>query len=115
MHEVSIVEGLISLVEKQKKLHQFSRVLEIQVACGTYNCVSEESLNFCFQTVAKGTYMENAVIKVHRLPENWSCTSCKSDFVREDKSADPVCTRCGSAQVIPRLNSEIYLDNLEVE
>jgi hydrogenase nickel incorporation protein HypA/HybF len=115
MHEISICEGLVSLVEKQKKLHEFSRVLKLQVACGVYNCVSQETLNFCFQTIAKGTYMENAVITIHRLPERWSCPACKIDFVRENMKVDPACTRCGSGNVLPLLNSEIYLDNLEVE
>jgi hydrogenase nickel incorporation protein HypA/HybF len=115
MHEISICEGLVSLVEKQKKLHDFSRVLKLQVACGVYNCVSEETLNFCFHTIAKGTYMEDAMIAIHRLPERWSCPACKADFVREDLKADPVCTRCGAKDVLPLLNSEIYLDNLEVE
>jgi hydrogenase nickel incorporation protein HypA/HybF len=115
MHELSICEGLVSLVEKQKKLHEFSRVLKIQVACGVYNCASEETLNFCFQTITKGTYMEKAVITINRLPERWSCPACKSEFERKDKESVPVCARCGSGNVLPLLNSEIYLDNLEVE
>ena len=115
MHEVSIVEGLIDLVEKQKTQHQFSRVLEIHIACGIYNCVSEETLNFCLKTVAEGTCLEAAVVKVNRLPERWSCKPCRSEFPREKKDDDPHCPKCGSASVVPLLNSEIYLDKLEVE
>jgi len=115
MHEVSIIEGLIDIVEKQKEKHQFSKVLEIHIACGVYNCVSEENLEFCLKTVAQGTYLETAIIKVNRLPERWSCKQCHSEFHKETKSEDPCCSKCGSSNVVPLLNSEIYLDKLEVE
>jgi len=58
-------------------------VLEIQIACGVYNCVSEENLDFCLKTVAAGTYLETAIIKVNRLPERWSCKACRQEFVKE--------------------------------
>jgi len=115
MHEISIVEGLIDLIEKQKEKHHFSRVLEIRIACGVYNCVSEENLDFCLKTVAQGTYLETAAIKVHRLPERWSCKACRQEFPKEVKGDDLCCPQCGSSNVVPLLNSEIYLDKLEVE
>ena len=115
MHEIAIVEGLIGLLDKQKKLHQFSRVNEIHVACGVYNCISEESLNFCLQALAERPYLKTAVIKIRRLPERWSCSKCRTEFVREGKESELVCTKCGSVDVVPLLNSEIYLDKLEVD
>jgi len=115
MHEVSIVEGLIELVEKEKEKHHFSRVLEVQIVCGIYNCVSEENLEFCLKTVAKGTYLETAKITVNRLPERFSCQSCAHEFPQEVKEGEPCCPKCGSLGVLPLLNSEIYLDKLEVE
>jgi len=115
MHEVSIVEGLIDLVEKEKEKHRFSRVLEIQIVCGIYNCVSQENLEFCLKTVAKGTYLETAIIKVIRLPERWSCKLCHHEFSKNVKEDDPRCPKCGSPGVVPLLNSEMYLNKLEVE
>ena len=49
MHEVSIIEGLIDLVEAEKVKHHFTRVLEVQINCGIYNCVSQENLEFCLK------------------------------------------------------------------
>jgi len=113
--KVSIIEGLIDLVDKQKKIHKFERVQEIQIACGIYNCASEENLNFCLKTVAEGTYLETAVIKVNRLPERWKCSVCEVEFVREDKKVDPVCPTCGSSETVPLLNSEMYSINWRFE
>jgi hydrogenase nickel incorporation protein HypA/HybF len=115
MHEVSIVEGVIDLIEKQKEIHKFERVIEIRIACGIYNCASDENLNFCLKTVAEGTYLETALITVKRLPERWKCSACKIDFVRENSKVDASCPKCATTDVVPLLNSEIYLDNLEVE
>lgn len=114
MHEIAIVEGLVDLVEKQRTLHSFSKVVEIRVACGIYNCVSEENLNFCLGTLSKGTCLEGAVVKVVRLPERWQCSSCQKPF-EKSSNEEQACPRCGASTVLPLLNSEIYLDNLEVE
>ncbi len=115
MHELSIVEGIFDLVDKQKKLHQFTRVLEVRIACGVYNCVSEDNLNFCLKTISEGTCLDSARITVIRLPERWSCSLCHCEFAREKKAVDPVCPQCSAVNVVPLLNSEIYLDKLEVE
>jgi hydrogenase nickel insertion protein HypA len=115
MHEIAIVEGLIELIGKQKERHQFARVVEIRINCGKYNCASEENLNFCLKTAAAGTYLENALIKVNRLPERWECPSCKTGIVKENEDDEVRCPKCGSAVLVPLLNSEIYLDKLEVE
>ena len=85
MHEVSIVEGLIELVEKEKEKHHFSRVLEVQIVCGIYNCVSEENLEFCLKTVAKGTYLETAKITVNRLPDAFRASSVRMSSPKKSK------------------------------
>ncbi|MFH0754567.1 MAG: hydrogenase maturation nickel metallochaperone HypA [Candidatus Omnitrophota bacterium] len=117
MHEVSIVEGLISLVSTQQKERQFTRVHEVHIACGMYNCLSEETLNFCLQSAGEGTCLEKAMIKVRRLPERWQCHGCRKEFFQEEKKPllDTVCPHCGSKEVVPRPNNEIFLDKLEVD
>jgi hydrogenase nickel incorporation protein HypA/HybF len=115
MHELAIVEGLIDLINREHEKHGFSHVHTIQVACGIYNCVSEENLNFNFRIATEGTYLETAKIVIRRLPERWTCSACKGEFIRESKTRDIVCPACNSSLVIPLLNSELYLDNLEVD
>ena len=115
MHEIAIVEGLIDLVGQQKEKYKFSRVVEIQIACGPYNCASEENLNFCLKAVAEGTCLEAALIKVNRLPERWQCPACKIDIIKERRGVELHCPTCYSMALVPLSNSEIYLDKLEVE
>jgi Zn finger protein HypA/HybF involved in hydrogenase expression len=89
----------------------------VHIACGMYNCLSEETLNFCLQTSAEGTALEKAVIKVRRLPERWQCLGCRKEFFEGEKKpvSDMICPHCASKDVIPRQNNEIYLDKLEVD
>ncbi|MBF0330889.1 MAG: hydrogenase maturation nickel metallochaperone HypA [Candidatus Omnitrophica bacterium] len=117
MHEVSIVEGLITQVSAQQKERKFKTVHEVHIACGMYNCLSEETLNFCMQTVAEGTCLAKAVIKVRRLAERWQCLACRKEFFQEDRKPllDTACPHCAAKDVIPRPNNEIYLDKLEVD
>ncbi|MBU1863582.1 MAG: hydrogenase maturation nickel metallochaperone HypA [Candidatus Omnitrophica bacterium] len=114
MHEVAIVEGIIASVEKQKKEHAFYSVISIAIMCGKYNCVSEENLNFCWHVATQGTYLETAKLHVHRLPERYRCSKCNKEFSLKQKE-DFICPTCLSRDVMPLLNSELYLNQLEVE
>ena len=114
MHEVSIVEGMLEILEEQRQKNNFKKVLRIEIVCGKYNCASEETLSFCFHNViSKDSYLSEAVIEVKRLPEKYGCGSCHKEFFQETEVAK--CPHCESSNIIPQLNSEIYLNQLEVE
>jgi hydrogenase nickel incorporation protein HypA/HybF len=60
MHEMSLCESIVKIVEKQARKENVCRVVKVRVALGELSCASEESLSFCFPIVAKGTLAENA-------------------------------------------------------
>ena len=64
MHELSIAEGIIDCIEKQRKKYKFARPKMIELICGKYNCLSEENIQFCFSALTKSTYMEGARLKI---------------------------------------------------
>lgn len=66
MHELSLVEGIIKNIEEQKIKYGFSKVKAVEIICGKYNCLSEDSLQFCFDVAVKTTYMEGARLKIKR-------------------------------------------------
>lgn len=116
MHEVAIIEGLIDIIEKSHTKEKFKKVTLIEVVSGKYNCVSEESLTFCFEVASKNSYLEGAKLVLKRLSEKYRCVSCKKDILEEAVNKDLlVCPYCASSNLIPSLNTEIYLGKLEVE
>ncbi len=60
MHEMSLCEGMLRIIEKKAQKDGFRRVLTVRVELGDYSGASEESLRFCFPVAAKGGIAEGA-------------------------------------------------------
>ena len=69
MHEVSIVEGMLVSIDRQRRLHGFTKVIRIELVCGPLNCASEENLQFCYDNAVKGTWLDGAVVTLDRTSE----------------------------------------------
>ncbi|MDD5585602.1 MAG: hydrogenase maturation nickel metallochaperone HypA [Alphaproteobacteria bacterium] len=70
MHEMSLCESIVKIVERQAQKERVCRVVTVRVALGDQSCASEESLNFCFPIVAKGTLAEGAALAFIRTAGN---------------------------------------------
>jgi hydrogenase nickel incorporation protein HypA/HybF len=66
MHEMSLCESIVKIVERQARKENAGRIVTVRVALGALSCASEESLSFCFPIVAKGTLAEDATIEFIR-------------------------------------------------
>lgn len=115
MHELSIIQGVLDIIEKEQQKHKFKKVLMIEVVCGQYNCLCEETMNFCFETAAKSTCAEGASFKVKRLPEVLKCLSCGREFEGDTPEEESACPFCGSETTMAISNHDMYLSRLEVE
>jgi hydrogenase nickel incorporation protein HypA/HybF len=62
MHEISLCESILRILEKKSKEDGFSRVVKVKIALGEYSGASRESMEFCFPLVAKGTLAEGATL-----------------------------------------------------
>ena len=54
MHELALTEGIISIVESEKKKHGFERVSEISLKLGEYSGVIPECMGEFFPIASKG-------------------------------------------------------------
>ncbi len=70
MHELSIIQGIIAIINKEKEKHNFSKVNFIEIVCGRFNCASEENLQFCYDALADEGYLNGAKIRLKRLDDN---------------------------------------------
>jgi len=114
MHELSVVEGILRIVEIQKRKHRFSRVKLIEIVCGKFNCLSEDNLQFCFDAVTESSSLKGVRLKIVRRGEDYRCAACNAEFGAE--TAPPsACPACRSTDVIPRMDHAVYVRSLEVE
>ena len=62
MHEVSLCESIMRIIERQAQRDGFSRVEKVALTVGDMSGASTEALAFCFPLVAKGTCAEGATL-----------------------------------------------------
>jgi hydrogenase nickel incorporation protein HypA/HybF len=112
MHEMSLVESLVALVEDERRRSAFSRVLVVRLQVGTLGHAEPDALRFCFDAIARGTIAQGARLEIEiGAGEGW-CAACDRSGPMEDRFAD--CPACG-ARLTMTAGDELRLTELEVD
>ena len=114
MHEMSLAEGVLQIVEDAAKGPQgFARVKAVVLEIGRLSSVEPEAMAFCFEAVSKGTVAEGARLEIVEVPGRGLCLNCGQE-VALDQVYDP-CPACGGYPVQPISGTEMRVRELEVD
>ncbi|UTW04275.1 hydrogenase maturation nickel metallochaperone HypA [Amphritea atlantica] len=113
MHEMSIAEGIIQVLEDQAKAQNYSRVKTVWLEIGPLAMIETESLRFCFDAVTRNSLAEGAKLKIIKIPGEALCMQCLKT-VPVEKRFD-ACVECGSYQLQITQGEEMRIKELEVE
>lgn len=113
MHELSLAQGMVELIEEQAKKDAFTKVRRVHVLVGALSHVMPEALAFGFVSAAKGTLAEGAELVLARPPGTAKCMACSKDVTIEHRG-DP-CPACGSFQLLVTGGDELRVTDLDVE
>ncbi|GAB1399173.1 hydrogenase maturation nickel metallochaperone HypA [Aminivibrio sp.] len=111
MHEVSLVESIVTALEKMMEEEGWTRVTEVRLRIGVLRQVNPEILSFAFETVTKGTPLEGARLFVTDVPLEYRCRECGQMWGEEDG----LCPACGSPSRETLAGMEMEIESLEVE
>jgi hydrogenase nickel incorporation protein HypA/HybF len=109
MHELGITRNIVAIVSDAAKGRKVRR---ITVDIGDLSGVMGEAVAFCFETVAKGTPLDGAVLDLRRVGGRAVCASCRSEF--EQASLFAPCP-CGSRQFTRLQGEELSIRSMEIE
>ena len=112
MHEMSLAEGILQLVEHAAVKDNFSRVSTIWVEIGQLSSVEPEALAFCFDAVTRGSIAEGARFEIIRIPGTGHCEACGRDT--ELEAVYDACRHCGAVPVTVTGGTEMRVKELEV-
>lgn len=113
MHELSIAEAVIDLIEASAVTEKFRRVKTIFLEIGKISHIEVQALEFCFDSVSHGTLAEGAQLKIIEVAGLGHCMDCDIDVAIE-QLYDP-CPVCGGFRVTPQSGTEMRVKELEVE
>ena len=114
MHELSLVNSLLEIVDDYGRREGFDKVTSLHLSMGGLSCVDRASLQFAFDVQAKGTKAEGALLAIDVLPAVIYCFSCGSETRQE--RFDALCHKCGSIQImLTGGTEELQLIDMDVE
>ena len=93
MHELSIAEGIIEIVERTAAANNVGRVKKVRVAIGELAGVDIPSLEFAWVSVRKGGPAAEATLEIERPKGEAWCLDC-AKTVPLERYGDP-CPFCG--------------------
>jgi hydrogenase nickel incorporation protein HypA/HybF len=98
MHELSLTQSILIIIDEYAEKHQFDKVNSIKLSFGRLSCVEPMALEFAFNLQSKGTIAEGARLEFDVLPVVIHCFSCEKDSVLDAYSAE--CPGCKSGEVM---------------
>lgn len=113
MHEMSIAESLVDMIEDEARRDGFTRVTRMGVKLGALGHVEPAALLFCFDAVACGTIAEGASLEVETVAGTGWCPHCRCSVSIAQRY--DICPQCGQSHVEMTAGDELRLSELEVE
>jgi len=114
MHELSLIQSLLEMVDELGRAKGFKRVHVLRLSFGRLSCVDPQALRFAFDCEAPGTLSAGARLFFDIGPGVLYCFDCERD--REMASHDLRCPVCGGSQVILKGGTEeLKLMEMEVD
>lgn len=113
MHEMSIAENILQLIEEAAAREHFSRVRCIRLEIGQLAAVEPEALRFCFDAVTRHGVAQGATLEILPLPGSGWCTQCRINVSMTESLG--ACPQCGGYQLQVTGGMEMRIKDLEVE
>ncbi len=107
MHELSVMRNVIDIASE----HAAGRpVQRLQLAVGRLSCVMPRALSFCFDSLARGTVLEQAELQIREIDGLALCAGCGVQF---DMPVGGARCPCGSLSFSLLAGEELKIVELE--
>lgn len=113
MHELSLCENIVQIIEEQAKIQGYRRVKMVWLEVGGLAGVETEALRFGFDVVTKNSVAEGAHLEILTTPGLAWCMHCAETVAIERRYDE--CPRCGGYQLQVTGGDELRIKELEVE
>lgn len=112
MHEMSLAENVLQIVENTLRAEQCSRVRTVVLEIGELAAVEPDAMRFCFDSVTRGTIAEGARLEIIEQPGAGWCPVCNKTVALHEQFA--LCPECDGPVRITG-GHEMRVKELEVE
>ncbi len=114
MHELSVTQSILDIALGAARDVNASRITTIDLWVGELTSFVDDSTQFNFDILSKGTPAACAILRIRRAAARGTCGQCGHEF-RAVAPLSPACPACGSGGVRIIGGSELQIGSVEVE
>jgi len=113
MHEVSLAEGVLNVIEDYQRKEGFASVRRVRLEIGRMADVEIKALRFCFESVARGRVADGATLEIVEVPGQGWCVACRRAVPMQARF--DCCPECGNFPLQVSAGTEMRVCELEVD
>lgn len=113
MHELSLCEGILQILENSAKDQGFKQVKQVWLEIGALAGVEPAALRFNFDVVTRDTLAHEAKLNIIDVPGQAWCMQCAQTVAVQQRF--DACPHCQSHQLQVTGGEEMKIKELEVE
>jgi hydrogenase nickel incorporation protein HypA/HybF len=113
MHELSVTEALLKIAVEHAEKADATRVTDLNIVIGDLASMVDESIQFYWEIIAKGTIAEQAKLHFRRVPAELQCNTCSLKYQPTDKEL--ICPHCLGIGAKIISGEEFFLESIDVE
>jgi hydrogenase nickel incorporation protein HypA/HybF len=114
MHELSITQGILSVVLETVQRNGCGRVTAINLVIGDLSSFVDDSVQFYFDFLSRDTLAAGARLNFRREAATATCWDCSLEF-KVKAPLGCACPACGSVRLAITGGQEFYVESIEVD
>ena len=112
MHELSIAQSILDLIEEHAASDGFTTVHRLELEVGALSGIELDALTFALDAVRPSSRLADAGISVTVIEADGRCVACGATF-RMRETFTP-CPQCGSGRIDAHGGTDLRIRNLHV-
>ena len=113
MHELPVTESILEIALRHADKAGASRITHLYLVIGQLASIVDDSVQFYWDIISRGTIAEGASLHFKRLPATFACLDCKHEFTPGDE--DFACPSCKSERVKVISGDQFYMEAIDIE
>jgi hydrogenase nickel incorporation protein HypA/HybF len=112
MHELSLCESLLAIIDEQAQREGFSRVSTVFLEVGQLAGVEADALHFCFDAVTRDSIANGAQLVISQPAGQAHCRQCQASFTITTRYDS--CPQCQGIAITITQGQHMRITELEV-
>ena len=113
MHELSLCQSVVEIIEQQAQQHGVQRVTGVWLEIGALSCVEESAVRFSFDIVCQNTVAQGCALHIVYRPAQAWCWDCSQAV--EIAQHDAHCPQCQGMNLRVDAGDSLRVKSIEVE